>query len=198
MTDAPPPALMSRAEYANHRGCDKSLITRWVKAGKIHVNADGKIDAADADLKLGQSRLRINSAPVADRDPPPPRDFGRSSGGEQLTKVRTGLGTYQLRRAHLEWEAMLGKYVETDQVLAAIAVCGESAVAAIQLSVHAEDLTAAAGGTDQVKVRAVLKSIEFGIRTALAAAFNKMAAEASTKKQAELKALAAAPEQQPQ
>jgi hypothetical protein len=42
--------LMTLAEYARHRGCDKKAVQFAIERGRIKRNEDGSIDSARADL----------------------------------------------------------------------------------------------------------------------------------------------------
>lgn len=46
---------MSGKEFAAHRGVDPSRVSQWKKAGRLVMDADGKIDAAASDAKLNGS-----------------------------------------------------------------------------------------------------------------------------------------------
>jgi hypothetical protein len=43
--------LMTLAEYARHRGCDKKAVQSAIERGRIKHNEDGSIDSDRADLE---------------------------------------------------------------------------------------------------------------------------------------------------
>jgi hypothetical protein len=59
---------MSQAEYAKHRGCSAVAVHKAVKAGRISIDSDGKIDPVVADIQWEQNtraRTRnVGSAPA--------------------------------------------------------------------------------------------------------------------------------------
>lgn len=62
-------SLMSRPEYAKHRGCSAVAVHKAIKAGRISL-IDGKIDAAVADIQWAKNtRARIGSRAPAAAEP---------------------------------------------------------------------------------------------------------------------------------
>lgn len=50
------PMLISKSEYAAHRGVSPAMVTRWIKAGRIVLDASGKrVDVAASDAVLAAS-----------------------------------------------------------------------------------------------------------------------------------------------
>lgn len=165
------PALMSKADYARHRGVDAAMVTRWLKAGKIQADTTGKIDAAAADLALGKARERIDERQVGG---------GNSSDGAGLTRARTAGAVYEARLKQLRYEQALGKLVLKDGVIAAAQTLGEQVVRVVtSLSARRDGFMAAA--KDPQTMREFLKEVEGDMRARLAEAFAAMARDASAK-----------------
>ena len=76
-------AWMNQSEYARHRasrglpGCTRQAVSQAVRAGRIHVDADGEIDPVRADVEWAR-----NSAPPptarGQRRRPAPADVERA------------------------------------------------------------------------------------------------------------------------
>lgn len=69
------PNLMSQAEYARYKSVAKSTVTRWVAAGRIKLDENGRIDVDAAEASLG---ITANPDPAASA-----RAVGVGSGGGQ-------------------------------------------------------------------------------------------------------------------
>lgn len=101
---------MSQAEYARHRGVSPQAINKQVKARKIPVLPNGKIDAAAADRALGETRERVTIRDDVDADETP-RAAPAPVAGAGLTKAKTATEVYRARLAQLEYEERTGKLV---------------------------------------------------------------------------------------
>lgn len=44
--------LLTRAEFARARGVNRATVTKWIHAGRVEVDASGRIDPAAADHRL--------------------------------------------------------------------------------------------------------------------------------------------------
>lgn len=65
--------LLTQAEYAKRRGCSKVAVHKAVKAGRISLTDDGKIDPVKADAQWSaNSRARAGSEPSAAPAPQAP------------------------------------------------------------------------------------------------------------------------------
>jgi hypothetical protein len=158
---------MTQAEYARHRGVTRQAVGKLVAAGKIKLH-NGRIDAAEADLALGETIERINT-PAAD---------AREAPG--LTRARTVTEVYRARMAELQYERALGNLVATEGVADAAAVCGETMVRIVRsLSTRTEELNAAAAQGGLPGVRTLLKTIEHDMLQNVSAAFAKLANDAA-------------------
>lgn len=62
----PKPKMLTKAAYARHRGCDRSLISRWGRAGRLVMvgdlvdvpATDAKIEATRSPRRIGEVRSR--------------------------------------------------------------------------------------------------------------------------------------------
>ena len=66
-------AILSKSQYAAHRGCAPSYITKLIGLGKLAppaLLASGKIDVAAADLMLGDPSPSITAAAAPSLPPP--------------------------------------------------------------------------------------------------------------------------------
>jgi hypothetical protein len=172
---------MNQTEYARHRGVTKQAVAWLVKAGKIELitKPDGSkvIDAAAADLALGETRERIvtrddeatDAAPAAPTSPP-------EGGG--LTKAKTATEVYRARLAQLEYEERIGHLLKTDDVTRSAELCGEAIVRDIdRLSTYAEDVAVAFGRGGVPAVRTLLKEIARSLRVTIGANMRLLAAD---------------------
>jgi len=106
-------AMMSLRAYARHRGCALSAVQKAIKTGRITVQPDGKIDAAQADIQWARN-TEHHAPPVAHRGQE--EDDGSSFGGSQYTKARAVREHYQARLTKIEYEERVAKLVPKDEV----------------------------------------------------------------------------------
>jgi hypothetical protein len=112
------PRLMTKSEYAKHRGVSKPYITKLAKNGVL-VLRGGKVDVAATDTVL-------DDKPVDDIDAPPPtqqpaggaptRPVGESSGqgGASYGQAKTIEMVFRAKLRRLEFETKQGKLIEAD------------------------------------------------------------------------------------
>lgn len=163
--------LMKQAAYARHRGVTRQAIGKLVKAGRIAVDAEGKIDVAAADLELGLNVARLNEPATLPASP------AEAAG---LTKARTETEQIRARVAELQYLKAIGKVVPTEGVAAAAAQCAETMQRVVRrLSANAEALHAAGVKSGVAGVRVALKAIERDVAEQLSQAFETLAAEAA-------------------
>lgn len=164
--------LMTQSEFARHRNVSRQAVSKWVEAEKIAVNADGLIDAAAADLALGETVERINE----------PRDQ-EESGAAKLTDARIRETLIRGRLAELELKKKLGEVVPVSGVANAAASCGEVVVRTVRgLSNRVDGFLGNA--KDAASMRAFVKSVERDLLSQISEAFAKMAVEATQKSEA--------------
>ena len=128
---------LSIRAYAQHRGVSHTAVAKAIKAGRISVEPDGKIDPAKADaqwarntlpsqnLNPGASRSApkvatppvstpVSTAPVANRELQPPLETRAAAPDYQTSRaIREA---YAARLAKLEFEERTGKLLNADEV----------------------------------------------------------------------------------
>jgi hypothetical protein len=162
---------MTQTEYARHRNVARQTIHKMVKAGKIPVGTDGRIDPAAADFALGENRSRVNE-PAAPLAPSP--DTG------SLTRARTATEVYKARMAQLLYEERLGRSLSLDGVIEATKIFAETVQRSVRrISTHAEEVHSAACRDGQVGTRNVLKKIEYDVLANVSAACIQLATAAT-------------------
>lgn len=154
---------LTQAEYARHRGVKPPHINRLVKAGKIPVNENGRINAADADFALDGSAERPRVSESASGSA-----FGESH-SSRLTQAKTGTEVYRARLAQLEYEERVGKLVPISDVQRSMERCAEIIVRDLErLPALAEDLTVIAKRQGAKALRLALKKAADDIRRQVA------------------------------
>ena len=127
---------LSIRAYAQHRGVSHTAVAKAIKAGRISVEPDGKIDPAKADAQWSRNTLpsqNLNpgaskSAPkvatppvstpvstVSSRELPPPLETGRIAAPDYQTS-RAIREAYAARLAKLEYEERTAKLISSDEV----------------------------------------------------------------------------------
>ena len=118
------PRLMTKSEYAKHRGVSKPYITKLAKNGVL-VLRGGKVDVAATDTVL-------DDKPVDDVDTPPPMQQpvgvpptrpadGLGQGGASFGQARTIEMVFRAKLRRLEYETKQGKLIEAELVRKTIA-----------------------------------------------------------------------------
>src|ERR1035438_3392103 len=111
------PRLMTKSEYAKHRGVSKPYITKLAKNGVL-VLRGGKVDVAATDTVL-------DDKPVDDVDTPPPMQQpvgvpptrpadGLGQGGASFGQARTIEMVFRAKLRRLEYETKQGKLIEAE------------------------------------------------------------------------------------
>lgn len=100
---------MTQSEYARHRGVSPQAVHKQIKAGKIPLLPNGKVDAVAADRALGETRERIT---IRDDVEEAPRAVATPAAGAGLTKAKTATEVYRARLAQLEYEERTGKLID--------------------------------------------------------------------------------------
>ena len=127
---------LSVRAYAQHRGVSHTAVAKAIKAGRISVEPDGKIDPAKADAQWARNTLpsqNLNTgaakpaakvatppvstpvATVSSRELPPPLETGRISAPDYQTS-RAIREAYAARLAKLEYEERTAKLISSDEV----------------------------------------------------------------------------------
>ena len=128
---------LSIRAYAQHRGVSHTAVAKAIKAGRISVEPDGKIDPAKADAQWARNTLPsqnlntgaakpaakvatppvstpVSTAPVANRELQPPLETRAAAPDYQTSRaIREA---YAARLAKLEFEERTGKLLNADEV----------------------------------------------------------------------------------
>ena len=123
---------LSIRAYAQHRGVSHTAVAKAIKAGRISVEPDGKIDPAKADAQWARNTLpsqNLNpgasksapkvatppvSTPVSTREVQPPLETRAAAPDYQTSRaIREA---YAARLAKLEFEERTGKLLNADEV----------------------------------------------------------------------------------
>jgi phage terminase Nu1 subunit (DNA packaging protein) len=145
----PKPKMLTKAAYARHRGCDRSLISRWGRAGRL-VMADGLVDVVATDAKLAATRDPRRIGEVRSK-------IGRG-GEDPLRAARIRTEEAQAARQELDLAERQGKLVRLDEAKRA-AVEAATAINAAISSMPARTAAALAAAL-QVDVRPVHTILE--------------------------------------
>ena len=123
---------LSIRAYAQHRGVSHTAVAKAIKAGRIQVEADGKIDPAKADAQWARNTLpsqNLNtgagnspanvatpavSTPVSNREVSAPLETRVNAPDYQTSRaIREA---YAARLAKLEYEERTAKLISSDEV----------------------------------------------------------------------------------
>ena len=150
---------LSQRAYAKHRGCNVSLINRWLKADRLVIGPDGKIDAARSDEALAASmdRTRGEAAWEA-RSPAMRKETGASEPvSNSMTNAKVACAVYDAKMKKLQYDLAIGKAFEADRVLSAARDSFDSLRRAIQ-QIADRIASPVAAETDPRKVHALLSA----------------------------------------
>jgi hypothetical protein len=114
-------AAVSLRAYAKHRGVTLKAVQKAIESGRIHPNADGKIDTDRADAEWARNtgpKVRRTTAASAPIDPRPgqPRADSPVSGGLDYAMARAIIANYEARLVKLDYEERIKKLVKSDEV----------------------------------------------------------------------------------
>ena len=122
---------LSIRAYAQHRGVSHTAVAKAIKAGRIQVEADGKIDPAKADAQWARNTLpsqnpNTSAAKPAPKVATPPVSTVSSREAQVPLETRATAPDYQTSRAireayaarlaKLEFEERTGKLLNADEV----------------------------------------------------------------------------------
>jgi hypothetical protein len=118
------PRLMTKSEYAKHRGVSKPYITKLAKNGVL-VLRGGKVDVAATDTVLDDKPVDDVDAPPPMQQPvgvPPTRPAdGLGQGGASFGQARTIEMVFRAKLRRLEYETKQGKLIEAELVRKTVA-----------------------------------------------------------------------------
>jgi hypothetical protein len=168
-----PSLEMTQAEYARHRGVSRQMIGKLVANKKIPASAISpakKIDAAAADLALGETIERVIARERDDETEQPHSGGGEASAaGTGLNKAKTAVAFYQANLARLQYEEKTGKLVSRADVELSMQRAAEALGRDIdQLAARADDIATAFTRSGVDGVRAFLKQTAREIRATIA------------------------------
>ncbi len=153
------PRLMTKSEYAKHRGVSKPYITKLAKNGVL-VLRGGKVDVRASDTVL-------DDKPVEDVDPPaqsspagsPPRAVAEPLGqaGASFGQARTIEMVFRAKLRRLEFETKQGRLIEAEAVRKTVADAVRSLRDGI-LGLPDRLATVLAAESDSKKVHVTLKT----------------------------------------
>ncbi len=108
--------LLSLAEYARHRGCSRTAVSKAVKEGRISLT-DGQIDPVAADATW-QARTR----PRADTKAPaaPPVEVGPADADMTYVEAKRREAVANARMAERAAATQAGKLADVDLLVAAM------------------------------------------------------------------------------
>lgn len=147
----------SQADYAKHAGISRQAVSKAVKAERIPIRPDGKIDFAEADLARNAVAVPTTENPNPANGEQP--EAAQNQGGFSYADHRAAREEYQAKLARLQYEREIGELLPLQEVEAAIVEVGRKIQQSLDsLTAWADELDAAArnGGADGV--RSVLKA----------------------------------------
>jgi hypothetical protein len=120
--------LISKTEYAKHRGVSQAMVSHWTNGQRIQI-VDGKVDveASDAMLAAGQDPTRGGKGgrPKHQQRPRAPADDGGSlqppPSMDAFSRVRTVREGYRARSEEVAYRKLIGELVEREKWAKALA-----------------------------------------------------------------------------
>jgi hypothetical protein len=154
------PRLMTKTEYAKHRGVSKPYITKLAKNGVL-VLRGGKVDVRASDTVLDDKPVDEVDPPPAQASPagPAPRPAAESLGqaGASFGQARTIEMVFRAKLRRLEFETKQGRLIEAEAVRKTIAEAVRSLRDGI-LGLPDRLATVLAAESDSKKVHVTLKT----------------------------------------
>ena len=154
------PRLMTKTEYAKHRGVSKPYITKLAKNGVL-VLRGGKVDVRASDTVLDDKPVDEVDPPPAQASPagPAPRPAAESLGqaGASFGQARTIEMVFRAKLRRLEFETKQGRLIEAVAVRKTIAEAVRSLRDGI-LGLPDRLATVLAAESDSKKVHVTLKT----------------------------------------
>ncbi|BBK30295.1 hypothetical protein EDC65_2259 [Stella humosa] len=116
-----PPRIVSKAEYARHRGCSAPYISKLIRDEKLTRPAllpDGRIDRVVADAQLQARRERATDEDPLLQPPPAavPAEDAEAEGDESLVALRKEVAREQRRKLKRENDEAEGRLVDAAAV----------------------------------------------------------------------------------
>jgi hypothetical protein len=176
----------SQSAYARHRGCDRSLIHRWVKSGRLVIGPDGKIDAEASDKALAASIDRTRGgAGGGGADTRAMREEKQAVNAptsNRMTDARIATAEYDAKLKQLEYEREIGKVFEANRVLSAVTDIFGSLRRAVQ-QIADRIASPVAAETDSRKVHALLSAEHDAVLETISAVIQSLPAQLTATRQ---------------
>jgi hypothetical protein len=116
---ASPATLLTQKQYADLKGWTRQYVHQLVRQGRIRLH-DGRIDVTEADAAMARQRdpARDRRLAAADTRLTDGDDDGDPTGGASASfvRARTVREHYRARREKAEYELLVGKLVDMDDV----------------------------------------------------------------------------------
>lgn len=177
---APKMPTMTQADYARHRGFSRQYINRLVQAERIALDAEGRIDPAQADTALESQADPARGMGDDGRRPPdsigetPPAGQGAPGPAvPSFSEVRIRREEWKTKQAELDYKKQTGELLDRRETIEAAITAGRKIRGSLDLVPGmAAEITAAAMGAGEAGVKALLRrkvrSLEEDIAAALA------------------------------
>ena len=154
------PRLMTKSEYAKHRGVSKPYITKLAKNGVLVLRGD-KVDVRASDTVLDDKPVDDVDPPPAQASPagPPLRPVAEPLGqaGASFGQARTIEMVFRAKLRRLEFETKQGRLIEAEAVRKTVADAVRSLRDGI-LGLPDRLATVLAAESDSKKVHVTLKT----------------------------------------
>jgi len=186
--DEATPTLISKADYARHRGVTGAMVSHWTNANRI-VIVDGKVDRDASDRMLAASRdpARGGKKGKSDGSIPntlqgsraPGAEGGTAPGGasDSYAAVRTLREGYRAKTEEVEYRQRIGELVEKDAYDKALADALGPILAAFD-TLAPRLAPKIAGESDARKVQNTIDAAVAAIRQSIADTLQQMIANA--------------------
>lgn len=168
--------LMSKSAFAKHRGVAPSVVTSYLKTGKIGEK-DGKIDWKKADAILDSILSKTKGGRQTPKDAKPAAKKGAQEGNTNAKKethefapgsmaaIRIAREQLALDKQRIDFELMVGKLCNTDRVTNVVRRNLEASVKVLERF------------PDKLAPRMAVETREFEIRRILRAEIVELCAE---------------------
>jgi len=165
---------MLKIEYARHRRCSPSLISRLVKQGRLVMTPEGRVDVEASDAKLEANRDPRRIGEVRSR-PDRGAGAGRGDGPDAIRAARTRSELAIAEARELDLAQRRGELVRKD-VAAKAATDAAQAVATGISSMPARigSRIAAVLNVDARQVQAILDEEADALRASIADALRRL------------------------
>jgi hypothetical protein len=115
----------TQSEFAAHLGKDKSYVTRLKQAGRLVMTADGKVDVEASRQMLAQTadpgKSHVTERHAVARGEAPREPAEQVEGAGRIYQQSRAINEkYKALSAKTEYERMIGKLIDKDDVQAAL------------------------------------------------------------------------------